>query len=64
MVYATLDAPAVCPMKLHHPTIHDHIGTCSSGTTCFVTKYIPPAVGYADTNSETGWDKLSVSTAT
>jgi hypothetical protein len=53
IVYARLAAPAVCPRKLHHPIIHDHIGTCFSGTTCLVTKYIPPAVGYADTSSDT-----------
>jgi hypothetical protein len=29
------------------------MGTWSSGTTCFVTKYIPPAVGYAETSSAT-----------
>ena len=52
-VYATLDTPAVCPRKLHHPIIHAHLATCSGGTTCFVTKYMPPAVGYADTSSAT-----------
>ena len=51
--YATLATPAVWPKKLHHPTIHAHIATCSGGTTCFVTKYMPPAVGYADTSSDT-----------
>lgn len=29
------------------------MGTCSSGTTCLVTKYMPPAVGYAETSSAT-----------
>lgn len=29
------------------------MATCSSGTTCLVTKYMPPAVGYADTSSAT-----------
>lgn len=29
------------------------MATWLSGTTCFVTKYIPPAVGYADTSSAT-----------
>ncbi len=50
---ATLVTPAVCPKKLHHPTIQAQKATCSGGTTCFVTKYMPPAVGYADTNSAT-----------
>ena len=44
-VYATLDTPAVWPRKLHHPITHAQIATCSGGTTCFVTKYMPPAVG-------------------
>lgn len=52
-VYATLETPAVCPKKLHHPTTQAQMATCSGGTTCFVTKYMPPAVGYADTNSAT-----------
>jgi len=52
-VYATLATPAVCPRKLHHPITHAHSATCSGGTTCLVTKYIPPAVGYADTSSAT-----------
>ena len=52
-VKATLVTPAVCPRKLHHPTIHAQKATCFGGTTCLVTKYIPPAVGYADTNSAT-----------
>lgn len=52
-VYATLDTPAVWPRRLHHPWIHEKIGTWSAGTTCLVTKYIPPAVGYADTSSAT-----------
>ena len=34
--------------------IQAHMATCSGGTTCLVTKYIPPAVGYAETSSETG----------
>jgi hypothetical protein len=53
MLYANELTPAACPRKLHQPTIHDQMGTCRSGTTCLVTKYIPPAVGYADTSSET-----------
>lgn len=52
-LYATLVTPAVCPRKLHHPMIHAHSGTFSSGTTCALTKYIPPAVGYAETSSAT-----------
>jgi len=52
-VYDTLATPAVWPSKLHQPMIQDQIATCFDGTTYFVTKYIPPAVGYADTNSET-----------
>lgn len=33
--------------------IHEAIGTCFSGTTYLVTKYMPPAVGYAETSSAT-----------
>lgn len=33
--------------------IQDHIAACSGGTTFLVTKYIPPAVGYAETSSAT-----------
>lgn len=29
------------------------MGTWCLGTTCLVTKYMPPAVGYADTSSAT-----------
>jgi hypothetical protein len=60
-VYATLATPAVWPRRLHHPIIQDQIAACSGGTTFFVTKYIPPAVGYAETSSATTtvryWDK-------
>ena len=52
-VYATLDTPAVCPRRLHQPWIQEKMGTRSSGTTCLVTKYMPPAVGYAETSSAT-----------
>ncbi len=53
-VYATLATPAVCPSKLHQPMTQDQIAACSGETTFLVTKYIPPAVGYADTSSATG----------
>lgn len=53
IVYASEATPVACPRKLHQPMIHAQIATCWSGTTCFVTKYIPPAVGYAETNSAT-----------
>ena len=52
-MYATLATPAVCPKRLHHPIIQDQIAACSGGTTFLVTKYIPPAVGYAETSSAT-----------
>jgi hypothetical protein len=41
------------PRKFDHPTVHAASGTCFSGKTCFVTKYIPPDVGYAETSSAT-----------
>lgn len=53
MVYARLATPAACPRKLHQPMTQAQMATCSGGTTCFVTKYMPPAVGYAETNSAT-----------
>lgn len=52
-VYATLATPAVWPRKLHHPITHDQSAECFGGTTFLVTKYIPPAVGYAETSSAT-----------
>lgn len=45
IVYAKLATPAAWPRKLHQPTTHAQMATCSGGTTCLVTKYIPPAVG-------------------
>ena len=53
IVYASEATPVACPKKLHHPMIQAQIATCSGGTTCFVTKYMPPAVGYAETSSAT-----------
>jgi hypothetical protein len=44
---------------LLQPMIHEAIGTCFSGTTYLVTKYIPPAVGYADTSSATSRSSVS-----
>ena len=35
------------------------MGAFRAGTTCLVTKYIPPAVGYAETSSETVQKRVS-----
>lgn len=40
-------------IRYNTPTTHAQMATFSGGTTCFVTKYMPPAVGYADTSSLT-----------
>jgi hypothetical protein len=45
IVYASEATPVAWPRKLHHPIIQAQIATCSGGTTCLVTKYMPPAVG-------------------
>lgn len=45
--------PHACPRKLHQPMIHVHMGKCFCGTILAGTKYMPPAVGYAETSSAT-----------